>query len=375
MARFYLDNNATTPIDPRVLKAMLGEWSAPPGNPSSIHYFGREAKARLFHARQKVASFFHVKPEEIIFTSGGTESVNLLLRGFFGTRPKGHLITTAIEHNAIYRTTQALEAAGLSVTYVPVDTWGAPRPEKIEEAIRPETSAIMLSLVNGETGVKIDVEKIAHLAEKRGICLIIDAVAFIGKEPILLPRGVSAIAVAGHKFHAPKGIGCVVVRSGFKLTPLFSGSGHEFQRRAGTENLPGIIGLAAAIQILAEQQTEITRELLGLQSHFETTLQRELSDILINGEGPRISNVSNVSFQGIDGERLFIHLDLAGVAASFGAACSSGALELSRPLLNMGLDHRVIKSSLRFSFSRMNTMEEIDRSLERIIEVVTTLRK
>lgn len=375
MTRFYLDNNATTPLDPRVFKAMIAEFSGPPGNPSSVHYFGKRAKANLTHARRTIADFFHAKPEELVFTSGGTESINFLLKGFFGSRPKGHLVTTAIEHASVYRSVQALENAGLDVTYVPVDLSGAPLPEKIEEALRPTTSAIILSAANSETGVKLDIAQIARIAESREIPLILDAVALIGKEDLPLPPGVSAIAFSGHKFHAPKGIGCAIVRPSFKCSPLLLGGGQEFQRRGGTENLAGILGLAEAIEILRETQADITRHLIELRDHLEHSLMHHLSDISINGIGPRIANTSNLAIEGVDGETLLMHLDMAGIAVSHGSACASGALEPSRVLLNMGVDKKRARSSLRFSMSRMNLREEIDSSLERIVEIVSKLRK
>lgn len=373
MARFYLDNNATTPLDPRVFKAMIAEFSGPPGNPSSVHYFGKQAKANLSRARHTIASFFNAKPEELVFTSGGTESINFLLRGFFGSRPKGHLITTAIEHSSVYRSVQALEGAGLDVTYLPVDLWGAPLPERLEEAIRKETTAIILSAANSETGVKLDIEQIARIAERHEIPFILDAVALIGKESLPLPSGVSAIALSGHKFHAPKGIGCAIIRPTFKCAPLLLGGGQEFQRRAGTENLAGILGLAEAIEILREKQPQITEQLATLRDHFENTLMRHLPDVSINGTGPRVANTSNLAIGGVDGETLLMHLDMAGVAASHGSACASGALEPSRVLMNMGIAKKVARSSLRFSMSRMNSQEEIDASLDRIIEVVSKL--
>ena len=375
MARLYLDNNATTSIDPRVFKAMLAEFSGLPGNPSSIHYFGQQAKARLTNARQTIASFFGAKPEEIIFTSGGTESMNMLIRGLFSSRPKGHIITTAIEHLCVYRTIQLLESAGIDVTYLKVDSWGAPLPEQIEDAIRSNTTAIVLSAANNETGVKLDIEKVAEIAYRHEIPLILDAVAYIGKEIIPMPPGVSAIGFSGHKFHAPKGIGAVIARSSLKLIPLLTGGGQEYQRRAGTENLPGIIGLAEAVQILKEKQNEITEHLRDLRDHLEISLLREIPDIIVNGEGPRIANTSNLAFRGIDGETLLMHLDMAGIAASHGSACSSGALEPSRVLLQMGQNHALARASMRFSLSRMNTREEIDAVIERIVEVIRKIRK
>ena len=373
--RIYLDNNATTALDPRVFKAMVQEFGGPPANPSSTHYFGQQAKSLLLNARRSVATFFHVKPEEVIFTSGGTEGINLLLRGSFSTRPKGHLITTAIDHAALYRTALALEGSGLDVTYVPTGLWGAPTADAIKAAIRPDTRLIALTAANSETGVKLDIEAIAKVAESHEIPLILDAVAWIGKESFVLPKGVSAIAFSGHKFHAPKGIGAVLARPSLKFMPLFTGGPQESQRRGGTENLAGILGLAEAIQILKEDQVKITETLQDLRDHLELGLMRALPDVFVNGQGPRIANTSNLSIQGVDGETLLMHLDMAGIAASHGSACSSGALEPSRVLLQMGVDKKTARSSIRFSVSRMNTREEIDTFLSRTVEIVQKLRR
>jgi cysteine desulfurase len=371
MDRIYLDNNSTTSLDPRVFKAMLADLSGPPANPSSVHWFGQQARRLLLEARHRAASYFRAKPEEIIFTSGGTESVNLFLRGL-GT--KGHVITTAIEHSCIYRTIQSLEAQGLSVSYLPVGLWGAPLPEDLAAAIRPDTRAIALSAANNETGVKIDLEAVASIAHKHGIPLLIDAVAFLGKEPLAIYPGITAIALSGHKFHAPKGIGALFLRSPLKLTPQSTGGAQEYHHRAGTENLSGILGLAEALRILSEDQIPITQHLSDLRLHFEHGLKREIPDIQINGEGPRVSNTSNLAFPGLDGETLLIQLDLAGIAASHGSACASGAMEPSRVLTQMGVPRKIACASLRFSVGRTNTREEIDRAIETISRVVKKLR-
>lgn len=371
MQRIYLDNNATTSLDPRVFKAMLADFQGPPSNPSSVHWFGKQAKQALASARQKAALFFGAKPEQITFTSGGTESINLMLRGL----KKGHIISTRIEHSAIYKTIGALEKEGLNTTYIQVGKWGTPLSEEIEGAIRPDTQAIVLSLANGETGVKLDLAAIASLAEKRAIPLLLDAVAFIGKESLLMHPGITSIALSGHKFHAPKGIGLLFHTASLHLHPLLTGGGQEHHLRAGTENFAGILGLAEALQILKEEQEAITWKIQDLRLHFEHTLKRELSDILIHGEGPRISNTSNIAFLGVDGETLLMQLDLAGIAASHGSACSSGALEPSRVLMQMGIDKKTAKSSLRFSFSRMNTKEEVDKALEILVHLVSEFRK
>jgi cysteine desulfurase len=369
--KIYLDNNATTQIDQRVLSLMLKDLSGFPANPSSIHWFGQQAKNQLLSARATVSSFFKARPEEILFTSGGTESLNIFLAG---AGLKGHIITTAIEHFAIYKTIQSLEAEGLEVTYLPVGLWGAPTAEQVEKAIQSNTCAIILSAANGETGVKIDIEAIAAVAQKRGIPFFLDAIAYVGKEPLPHHRAITAIAISAHKFHGPKGVGALYLKEGCKLTPLFAGN-QEGSRRGGTENLAGILGLAEAIDILQRNQVQITRSIKELRDRFEARLFKNLPDLIVNGEGPRICNVSNIAFLGADGETLLMQLDMAGIAASHGSACSSAALEPSRVLTNMGIDRKRARSSLRFSFGRMNTIEEIDLAVEKIVEIVTKIRK
>jgi len=371
MERIYLDNNATTILDPRVFKAMLQDLSGPPANPSSVHSFGQKARGLLTQARQKTAHFFGVKPEEVIFTSGGTESVHLMLQSL---KSKGHLITTAIEHSCVYKTVQKLEEQGCEVDYLPVSLWGAPTIEQIKAAIHSDTKAMVFSASNAETGVKIDLDEISQLAEERQIPLLIDAVAFIGKEPFQLPKGVSALALSGHKFHGPKGVGALIARSSFKIQPQLLGGSQEFQKRAGTENLAGILGLTEALSIYKEKELEIFDHITSLRLHLEKRLTSEISDVLIQGEGPRVSNTTNVAFLGVEGEALLMHLDLTGIAVSHGSACSSGALEPSRVLTQMGIDRKIARSSIRISLSRFTTREEIDRFVDTCAHLVKKLK-
>jgi cysteine desulfurase len=371
MRTVYLDNNATTALDPNVFKAMLEDLTGPPANPSSVHHFGQKARGYLTRSRQIVASFFNVKSEEVVFTSGGTEAVHLMIHSL---PKKGHLITTAIEHSCVYKTVQALESEGWDVDYLPCGLWGAPTLNQVQQAIRPDTKALIFSASNGETGVKIDLDAIANMAEKKQIPLLVDAVSFIGKEPFRLPNGVSALAIAGHKFHGPKGVGALIIKSPFKLKPILLGGNQEFGKRAGTENLAGILGLAKALTLVKENQTSIFEQLLDLRSHLEVELLRHIPDVFVNGEGPRISNTLNAAFLGVEGESLLMHLDMAGIAVSHGSACSSGALEPSRVLMQMGIDRKTARSSIRISLSRFNTKEEIDYFLEKIQAIVSKLR-
>jgi cysteine desulfurase len=371
MQRIYLDNSATTSLDPKVFKAMLLDLQGGPLNPSSVHFFGRQAKTLLQNAREAVASFFQMKPEEVIFTSGGTEGINTFLRGLSG---KGHLITSTIEHSSIDKTAKALESQGMSVTYLPVGSWGAPLPEHIEKAIRPDTKAIALSGANSETGVKIDLEAIASIAKAHDIPLLIDAVSWIGKEDFPSHPGITAIALSAHKFHGPKGIGALLVRTPFRYNPLSTGGMQEMQKRAGTENLAGILGLQEALHLVSQNQRGITQHIEDLRKHLEYGLLHQIPDLCIHGEGPRIASTANFGFPGVDGEDLFMQLDMAGIAVSLGSACSSGSIEPSRVLLNMGVPTKLAKSSLRFSVGRMNTREEIEIVIEKTATIVTKLR-
>ena len=351
----------------------MEELNAPPSNPSSVHFFGQMAKARLSKARSAIASHLKVKPTEVVFTSGGTESMNLLIQGFCSKEP-GHIITSNIEHSCVYQTLKKLQEKGWEVTYVPAGSFGAVTPSQIEEAIKPNTRLIVLSSANSETGVKHEIESISKIAEKAKIGFIVDAVASFGKEALVIPHGVTGMGFSSHKIHGPKGVGFAFIRSHAQIKPLVFGGEQEFTLRSGTENLPGIVGLAAAVELLREQES-ITSGMNTLRDYFEKELQVRASPILINGEGPRVSNVSNISFPDVDGETLLIQLDLHGVAASHGSACSSGSLEPSRILLNMGLAKSRAGSSVRFSLSRYTTKEEIDKAIAIIASLVKQIRE
>lgn len=369
MKRIYLDHNATTPIDPLVAEVMMQEFAKGPQNPSSVHFFGQEAKKTLLTSRQTIARFLKVKPQEILFTSGGTESMNLLIRG--SLPPKGaHLITTDLDHPCVYENMQTLEQAGYHVSFLSPGKAGAPSPKQVVAAIRQDTKLIILSAVNSETGVKLDIDSIAKIAQEANIPLILDGVALLGKEPFAIPHGVTGMGFSAHKFHGPRGIGFCFLRSGSPLSPLFLGGNQESHLRAGTENLPGIVGLATAISLLEKEGKAYSAHMHHLRDLFEKTLKKSIPNLQINGAGPRVANTSNLCFPGVDGESLLIHLDMKGIAASHATACSAGALEVSRVLLNMGLPKEEASCSLRFSFSRMNTEEEVLQATKIISEAV-----
>jgi cysteine desulfurase len=373
--RIYLDFNASTPIDPSVLQVILEALQAEYGNPSSIHWHGRQARQKLEESRESIARFLQVKPQEIFFTSGGTEGAHILMHGILLQKPFGHLITSSAEHACVYETAKELEKKGYAATFLSPGEWGAVKPEAVLEAIQPDTRLIALMAVNNETGVKTDWNAIAAIAEKFNIPFVLDAVSLLGKEAFNLPKGVAAAFFSGHKIYAPKGMGFCYCRQSVKLLPTFAGGSQEFNRRAGTENFSGIIGLAKAIQIIEQNQTSITEHLKQMRDLLESTLLSQLSDVQVNGRGPRAANTTNLTFHGVDGEALLMKLDLAGVSVSHGSACSSGALEPSRILLNMDLPLSAARSAIRFSVGRTTTVAEIERASSIIINAVNELKK
>lgn len=360
--RIYLDHNATTPVDPSVEAAVV-EGMRLWGNPSSPHEEGRRARQYVEKYRQEVADFLQVHADEIFFTSGGTEGAAFFLRGLLEDSPHAHLVTTSVEHLCVTQTAMFLQKKGALVSYVPVGEWGAPDPKEVEAAILPETRLLCFTAVNSETGVKSDVEALAAMAKRSGVPLVLDGVCWLGKEKITIPEGVSGIFFSGHKIAAPKGIGFCFCRRGWKGKTLLLGGEQESRKRAGTENIPGIFGLAQALRLLQGGKLEVWAEhMQRLRERFEQGLvDRFGAQIVINGLGPRVCNTTNCSFLGIDGESLLIALDLAGISVSFGSACSSGGMERSRVLQNMGLSSARTRSALRFSFGRDNRWEEVER--------------
>jgi cysteine desulfurase len=364
--RIYLDNNASTPLAPQVVEFILQTVSLLAGNPSSSHSFGKSSRMLVNRARDAIAAYLKVKPNELIFTSGGTESINLAIRGLVANKQPGHIITSSAEHSCVIAACKLLEAQGYAVTFLPIGPWGAVLPKAVEAAIRPDTQLVALMAVNNETGVKTDIRAIAQITQKYRIPFFVDAVAQLGKEAVVIPEGVSAMAFSGHKFHALQGTGFLYLRSGVKCQPLMIGGEQEYGRRAGTENILGIVSMSKAIELITEKNFETHQH---LRDRFESALLQALPGrVLINGEGPRVGNVSNLAFLGEDGESLLIKLDQAGLAASHGSACSSGSLEPSRILLAMGLPLERVNGSIRFSLSRLTTPEEIESAIQIVIK-------
>jgi cysteine desulfurase len=370
MKKIYLDNNSTTALDPRVISAMQEVLVSIPFNSSSIHSFGQEAKKLLTKSRDTIAHALHVIPQELVFTSGGTEALNLLIRGFY--TPGCHILTSNVEHPAVRETLQSLNA---QVTYLPAGLWGAIQPHQLEAALAPETGLIVLMSANNITGVKTDIDAIGRIAHQRNIPFIVDGVQHLGKEPLRIPQGVSAMAFSGHKFHGPTGIGLAFIRSGYKISSQITGGSQEYGRRAGTENLPGIVGLATAIELLSTELPAATERMGTLRDRLTEGLMENLGNIVVHGQGPRICNTVHIGFPGIDGETLLLQLDLAGIAASHGSACTSGGLEPSPILLNMQVPASLARTSIRFSLSRNTTQEEINTALELITQLVQRQKK
>jgi cysteine desulfurase len=380
MRRIYLDNNASTPVLPEVLEAMRPYFGEHFGNASSIHHHGQETRAAVERARESVAALLGGRASEIVFTSGGTEADNLAIFGI-GTpgiaREGDHVITSTIEHHAVLNACKHLEAQGCEVTYIPVDGWGLVDPADVKRAIRPNTKLITIMFANNETGVLEPVAEIGKIAAEADIYFHTDAVQAAGKIAINVDSiGCDLLTISGHKLHGPQGVGALYVRKGTKLEPMLYGGRHERSRRAGTENVPGIVGLGKAAELaiarfergddkkMATLRDRLERELLGIEATG------------LNGAGaPRVPNTTNIYFDGIEGEALVIALDLKGLAVSTGAACSSGAIEPSHVLIAMGLSRERAKASIRFSLGKQNTVEDIDFALGLIPASVARLRE
>jgi cysteine desulfurase len=381
--RIDLDANATTPVLPEVLEAIQPFWIERHGNPSSAHQAGQRTRSAVEHARNAVAALLHCTAREMVFTSGGTESDNLALFGvlqpFLERREPAHLITTRIEHHAVLFAAESLEHRGVEVTYLAPDRTGVVSAADFEAALRPHTRLVSIMLANNETGAIQPVGKLARIAKAHGALVHTDAVQAAAKLPLDLSgefKNVDLLSISGHKMYAPQGTGALFVRKGIELTPLLYGGPHERQRRAGTENVPGIVGLGRAAELAQAWLTSNgTYELAALRDHLEQGLLAAIPGARINSaQAPRVPNTTNLLIDGIDAEALLIALDLQGIASSFGAACMSGATEPSHVLLAMGLTPAEARASVRLSLSRLTTPEEIDRALEIIPAAVARLR-
>jgi len=376
MRRVYLDNNATSPLLPEVFEAMRPYFLEKFGNASSIHQQGQQARAAVERAREQVADLVNCRPAEIVFTSGGTEGDNLALFGL--TQPGDHVITSSVEHHAVLNTCKRLEEIGREITVLPVDVRGWVDPEDVRRAIRTNTKLISIIFANNETGVLQDVHAIGLIAAEADVYFHTDAVQAAGKVPIDVTRiGCDLLTVTAHKMHGPIGAGALYVRKGMLLQPLFFGGRHERSRRAGTENLPGIVGLGKAAEIARAGFTDGSVErLAALRDRLEQTILESLDLVSVNSVGARrVPNTSNIVFECLEGEAMVIALDLKGLSVSTGAACSSGAIEPSHVLTAMGLRPDRARASIRFSLGKQNTADDMHFALQLVPEVVSRLRE
>jgi cysteine desulfurase len=376
MRRVYLDHNASTPVHPEVVAAMLPYFSERFGNASSIHGFGREARDAVEAAREAIAAFLGVAPEEIVFTSGGTESDNLAIKGVAGARPGGHIVTSQVEHHAVLRTCQALEKAGYAVTYVPVDGEGLVDPEDVRRALRPDTILVTIQGANSEVGTLMPVEEIGRIAADRGIPFHVDGVQTFGKVPFSVREaGISLLSMSSHKIYGPKGVGALYVRRGTRMVAIQHGGDHERRRRAGTENVPAIVGFGRAVQLRAADMAPEALRVAALRDRLWQGIQQAVPDVRLNGHPTRrLPGTLNMSFRGLEAESLILALDLKGIAVSAGSACTSGSLEPSYVLTAMGIPAEWALGAIRSSLGGGTTAEDVGYVLEVLPAAVRRIR-
>ena len=378
MGRIYLDHAATTPTRPEVVKAMLPFFGDAFGNPSSIHSLGQEAKGAIEEARTKVAELIGARSEEIVFTSGGTEADNFALKGVaFANEHKGnHIITTPIEHHAVLEVCKFLEKRGFRITCLPVDKYGMVDPDDVKRAITAKTIIISVMHASNEVGTIEPVEEIGKIAQEAGVHFHSDAVQTVGHIPVNVDKlKVDLLSISGHKFNGPKGVGALYVRKGTKLVSLMHGGEHEKRRRAGTENVPGIVGLAKAAELAGQEIGKEAERLAYLRDKLIKGLGDKIDQIRLNGHPTkRLPNNVNASIDFVEGESMLLNLDLEGICASTGSACSSSSLEPSHVLLALGLPPEQAHGSLRFTLGRDNTDADVERVLEVLPGIVAKLR-
>ena len=377
--RIYLDHNATTPVDPAAAQAMMRALQNLFGNASSVHYYGQQAKAAIDTARSAVAALIGAEPSEVIFTSGGTESDNFAIRGAaeaLEATGRKHLITSGIEHEAVINTFKALARRGWKATYLSLDATGIVSPDRLREAMTDDTALVSIMHANNEIGTIQPIADLAQIAHERGALFHTDAVQTAGKIPVnVRTLGIDLLSLSGHKFYGPKGAGALWVRRGVRLSPFLAGGKQERNRRAGTENVPGVIGMGVAAGLALENMPEKAARLSTLRDRLEQGILAAVANTDVNGaREPRVPNTSNISFDRVEAESLLIALDLEGIAVSTGSACSSGTLEPSHVLKAMNLSNHRAQNSIRFSLGTGNTEEEIDRVIAILPKLVTKLR-
>jgi cysteine desulfurase len=378
MRRVYLDHSATTSMRSEVLEAMLPYFSEKFGNASSIHEFGREAKLALEESREKVARILDAVPTEIYFTSGGTESDNLAVKGVaFANRKKGkHLITSQIEHHAILASCEFLEKEGFEVTYLPVDSAGLVDPQDLRKAIRDDTILVSIMHVNNEVGTIQPIEELSGITREKQVYFHTDAVQSAGKVSLKMQKSnVDLISLSGHKIYGPKGVGVLYIRKGTRITPWAHGGHHEHSKRAGTENVPVIVGFARALELTDDEMEKHNQHTRALADRLYQKVLESIPDVVMHGDPQkRVPNILSLSFKGIEGESVILSLDLKGVAIASGSACTSGTLEPSHVLSAMKVPPEIAQGALRFSFGKDNTIEDVDYVAELLPEIVQRLR-
>jgi len=378
MKKIYMDHNATAPVHPAVLDAILPYYKDSYGNASSVHTFGREARIAMENAREKIAEFIGAQPGEIIFTSGGTEADNFAIVGTANQNAeKGkHIITTAIEHPAVMNTCKHLEKRGFDVTYLGVDRYGVVDLDALREAIRDDTILITIMYANNEIGTVEPMKEIGEIANEKGIILHSDAVQAVGKIPVNVDEaGIDLMSISAHKLYGPKGVGVLYMRRGTKVERLMRGGHQERNLRPGTENVPGILGLGKAVEIAASDMKEEGKRLFRITEKLRIGLQDQLERVFANSHPTeRLPNTMNLSFDYLEGESILLNLDIKGVAVSTGSACTSGSLEPSHVMLALGLPVATAQGAIRFSLGRFNTEADVDYVLEELPPIIKRLR-
>ena len=379
MENVYLDNSATTKMDERVLEEMLPYLKEDYGNASSLYSLGRKSKKAIEDSREKVATILNCRPDEIYFTSGGSESDNTAIKGIArANRKKGkHIITSKIEHLAVLDTCKELEKEGFEVTYLDVDSKGKVNIEELKKAIRKDTILISIMYANNEIGTIQDISEIGRIARENNVYFHTDAVQAVGNLDIdVQAQNIDSLSLSGHKFYGPKGIGVLYVRKNVKFNKFIAGGHQERNKRAGTENVANIVGLSKALEISYNELKEHREKILYLRNYYEEKVKQNIDNIIINGdEKNRLPGNSNISFIGVNGQDLLLNLDMIGICVSSGSACTSGSIDASHVLIALGVKEEVAKSSIRVSIGKYNTKEEIDYLVENLIEIVKRQRK
>jgi cysteine desulfurase len=378
LKRIYLDHNATTPVHPAVLEEMVPYFQDVFGNASSPHWFGQEAHRAMDRARQQVADLIGAEPSEIVFGSGGTEADNSAIQGVAAQAAAGagHIVTTSVEHSAVLETCKCLEERGFRVSYLPVDELGMVDPKVVADSITPDTVLITVMLANNDVGTIQPVREIAKVARQKGILIHTDAVQAVGKIPVdVRELGVDLLSISAHKIYGPKGVGALYINRGKKISPILHGGRHEQGRRAGTQNVSGIVGFGKACEIARQELKETSARLAYRRNRLQSEILKRIANVQINGHlEHRLPNTLNISFAFVEGESLMMNLDLKGVAVSTGSACSSGSGEPSHVLTAMGRSAEQAQGSIRFSLGRENTIEDVNITIEALFEVVHKLR-